>query len=322
MTSSFRKINYSLRPGKHAARRMLREIFGRLSPFQPVHSYIYLGFGSVWFADFILFHRNLGVREMISIERDTNARVRIEASKPFRNITVHYSKASKVLPSLNWNQRYFVWLDYEDALSVEILHDIRTVVGRAASGTVLAISLPCQRAKEVEASLDEPEGPSAIERFRSEFGRSRIGPRVSEANLEGWPFGRLCRSIIDGEIDARLAVRNATLGQHQTVEFRPICEIEYNDGTRMTTTVGMFVARQDRQLVSACGFDQLDFLPTRGRLVRINVPKLTIPEIRELERQLPKMPGGNLDRGPIPAAEARAFASLYRYLPNFAVLEN
>jgi hypothetical protein len=30
---------------------------------------------------------------------------------------------------------------------------------------------------------------------------------------------------------------------------------------------------------------------------------------------------GGVDRGTIPASEARAFANLYRYLPNFAALE-
>ena len=95
MTSSFRKINYALRPAKHAARRMLCEIFGRVHPFQSVEQYVYVGFGSVWFQDFLLFHRHLGVSDMISIERDTRARDRIEANKPFRTVTVHYRRASR-----------------------------------------------------------------------------------------------------------------------------------------------------------------------------------------------------------------------------------
>src|SRR5713226_44985 len=108
MTSSFKKINYALRPAKHAARRMLCEVFGRVHPFQPVDQYVYVGFGSVWFQDFILFHRNLGVRDMISIERDAAARERIEANKPFRTVTVHYRKASQVLPGLDWRRHYLL----------------------------------------------------------------------------------------------------------------------------------------------------------------------------------------------------------------------
>lgn len=322
MTSSFKKINYALRPGKHAARRMLCEIFGRLRPFQPVDQYAYVGFGSVWFEDFILFHRNLGVREMISIERDARARKRIEANKPFRTITVHYRDASRVLPRLNWNRRHFVWLDYEDALSLGILLDVRTVAAHAPSGTVLAVSVPCKRAKEIDAWEADPTGPSGIERFRNEFGPERINQEVLEIDLEGWPFGALCRSIIKTEIEVALAVRNGQTVGPDTLSFRPICGIEYDDGTKMATVVGIIAATEDSKLVANCEFDRLDFMPARGRLVRIDVPKLTIREVRKLEQQLPKLAGSKLDCSPIPAAEARAFGNLYRYLPNFAVLES
>ena len=63
MVDSFRRIDYSLRPAKHAERRMLCDVFRRLTHFQPVETYCYVGFGSVWFSDFVLFHRALGVSE-------------------------------------------------------------------------------------------------------------------------------------------------------------------------------------------------------------------------------------------------------------------
>lgn len=322
MTSSFKKINYALRPGKHAARRMLCEVFGRVHPFQPVDQYVYVGFGSVWFQDFILFHRYLGVREMISIERDTTARDRIEANKPFRTVIVHYRNASRVLPRLDWGRRHLLWLDYEDPLSSETLLDIRTVAGRASSGTVMAVSVPCQKAREVDTAEGEPKGPSAIERFRTEFGRERVGQAVSELDLYGWPFGALTRSIIQAEIEAALAVRNGERMPADAFLFRPVCEIEYDDGTKMTTTVGIFHPKSDEHLVEACGFARMDFMPKRGKLIRIKVPKLTFREARSLEQKLPVQTGPRLDCGPIPAMEARAFAKLYRYLPNFAVLES
>lgn len=321
MTSSFRKINYALRPAKHAARRMLCEIFGRVHPFQPVEQYVYVGFGSVWFQDFLLFHRHLGVREMISIERDTSARARIEANKPFRTVTVHYRRASRVLPLLDWKRRHLFWLDYEDPLSQEILYDIRTVASRAFSGTVISITVPCQQAEEVKAALSDAKGPSAIERFRTEFGRQRVNQTVTELSLVGWPFGKVCRGIILAEIEAALAVRNGQVAAPDVVSFTPICDIEYDDGTKMTTVTGIFATARDRPLVVECGFNRLDFMPASGRLVRIRVPRLTAREARSLEQKLPKDADGVLDRGPIPADEARAFANLYRYLPNFAVLE-
>ena len=52
MSRSFERIDYSLRPAKHAERRMLCDVFRRLKPFGPVEDYVYVGFGSVWFSDF------------------------------------------------------------------------------------------------------------------------------------------------------------------------------------------------------------------------------------------------------------------------------
>jgi hypothetical protein len=128
--------------------------------------------------------------------------------------------------------------------------------------------------------------------------------------------------VIKAEIDAALASRNAAISGSKVVKFIRICDFEYDDGTKMVTLVGMFAAEEDYERVLACGFRHLDFMPPSGRTVRITVPKLTNREIRALEQQLPTSRGGKIERRAIPADEARAFASLYRYLPNFAVLES
>ena len=66
----------------------------------------------------------------------------------------------------------------------------------------------------------------------------------------------------------------------------------------------------------------LDFLRIGNELIDIQVPKLTIKELRYLENQLPLAQGQSLLlEGDIPQSEANAFAKLYRYLPNFATLE-
>ena len=91
MSGSFKRIDYSLRPAKHAERRMLCDIFRRLRPFGRVENYVYVGFGSIWFSDFMLMHRSLGIKDMISIEHSIESRDRIEDNKPFR-IPVDYRK--------------------------------------------------------------------------------------------------------------------------------------------------------------------------------------------------------------------------------------
>ena len=120
MSASFKRIDYSLRPAKHAERRMLCDVFRRLRPFGRVEDYVYVGFGSVWFSDFSLFHRALGIRDMISIEAADTAKERIEANKPFR-IPVDYRTSNDALPDLDWLRNQFLWLDYDDPMSTDML---------------------------------------------------------------------------------------------------------------------------------------------------------------------------------------------------------
>lgn len=320
MTASFRKIDYSLRPAKHAERRMLCEIFRRVSPFEPVEKYPYVGMGSLWFSDFILFHRILGVKEMISIDR-SGARDRLEANKPFRSITMDFRSTNDALPKLDWTRRQFIWLDYDDQIDLAKLQDMKTIATRALSGTVLSVSVQCETALEVEEARLAGE-TTAIERFRTRFGRERVASEVWDDDLMGWQFAKLSRELLVAEINEALAVRNIGIDLRDKIAFRSICDIQYSDGAKMTTLVGMFVATKDARLFKRCGFDNLDFIePKKERLIHIEVPKLTVREIRRLEQQLPKA-SGQWDLQGIPAKDAKTFAALYRYLPNFAVLEH
>lgn len=319
--SSFRRIDYSVRPAKHAERRMLCDIFRRLRPFGRVEDYAYIGFGSVWFSDFSLFHRALGVKKMLSIERAADAQARIEENKPF-NIPVDYRSSTDVLPDLDWSSRMFIWLDYDDPLSPDMLQDLRAIARRANSGTAIAISVQCSKAPQVaEAEQDSsPDAPNAVARFVAAFGADRISTRLRGEDLYNWKYGKLCRDLMKQEIESELAARNSGHARAE-MEFHPICDLEYEDGAKMVTIVGLFHSPDDRGLLDQCHFESLDFMPAPNETIRIRVPKLTVREFRRLESQLPLALGGDLQLGTIPLGEARRFESLYRYLPSFAVIE-
>jgi hypothetical protein len=320
MTASFKKIDYSLRPAKHAERRMLCDVFRRLRPFGLIEDYVYIGFGSIWFADFSLFHRSLGIKNMISIEHVETARERIEENKPFR-IPVDYRASNEVLPELDWSKKNFIWMDYDDPLSTSMLSDMRVLASHAGSGTVLAVSVQCTKALQLaEAEKDKNGSPTGIARFFDLFGRSRVPPDTKEDDLYGWRLGNLSRKLLFSEIETALAIRNSQNAEAE-MSFQPICEIEYEDGAKMTTIVGIFHSPADAEKVAQCHFESLDFIPSPLVPIRIKVPKLTIKEFKKLESQLPLMLGGTLNLGTIPAVEAKQYSSMYRYLPNFAVLE-
>ncbi len=326
MVDSFRRIDYSLRPAKHAERRMLCDVFRRLAHFQPVETYRYIGFGSVWFSDFVLFHRALGVRNMLSIEQAVQSRPRFEANKPFA-IDIDFRSSSLVLPELDYAQRQFIWLDYDDPITLDMVNDVAAIARRASSGTVLVVSVQCVRPPDVvEADremLSDVNAPSATDRFATRMnadGVGRIGSDLERDQLSNWAFGDLSRSIFYEEVE-RILENRRLANPESAISYRKICDFEYEDGAKMTTIALIFHSEEEADKVDACRFDNLEFLHPNGDAVFIPTPKLTPREFRQLESQLPLPAGGELNIGHIPIGETRRFAELYRYFPTFVAAE-
>src|SRR5690242_1898583 len=96
------RVNYSLRPAKQIERRMLTEAFQRLVEFGALSSYRYIGFGSIQFRDFIMFHKHLGITNMLSIEKDAINKARFEFNLPFSCVSLRIGKSGEVLPTIPW----------------------------------------------------------------------------------------------------------------------------------------------------------------------------------------------------------------------------
>ena len=65
---SFEKVNYLLRLKKQIERKIIIEAFQSISPIIDISEYRYFGLGSIYFADFILFHKYLNIKKMTSTE--------------------------------------------------------------------------------------------------------------------------------------------------------------------------------------------------------------------------------------------------------------
>ena len=61
--SRSRAINYVMRPAKNIERKMMGEVLARLSAIAPLSKYRYVGLGSEFFKDFVLYHQMLGDRK-------------------------------------------------------------------------------------------------------------------------------------------------------------------------------------------------------------------------------------------------------------------
>lgn len=316
MSASYREIDYRVRPGKFAERLMMVEAFRRLR-FAAVESYQYVGLGSVYFTDFSLVHRALGISKLVSIERAEHDKKRFEANIPFGCIEMMWGETAAVLPTVDLSLRTIAWLDYDGRLNRSVLGDIREIVGRAVSGSVLAITVQ-SRFDRVE---NEDKSDGSVAALAAALGEDRVPFDLQVKDLRGDGTGKVYRDVIVEEITRALADRNA--GQHhaQQMRFRQILNFRYEDGVRMMTVAFVLYDSGQEALFNLCNFGQLDFYRDGADIFDIEIPKLTPREARFLDMQMPKSLA-ELNLEAVPERDARQYAKIYRYFPNIAFIES
>ena len=328
MASSYRQINYSLRPAKAIERKMLCEAFQRLYPFAKIETYRYVGFGSIYFSDFYLFHNALGMDDMLSIEKDAHARKCFEFNRPYNCIRLKFGLASEVLPGLDWQAKAIVWLDYDGKLDEMVLSDVTSVCARASSGTILLVSVNAQADRApnevVRQEYTEETGlPFDLDNYRLRELRRRVGEAlpsdITGSDLRGRErMAEISRKLITGAIEESLVSRNGTLSAGKKFIYRQIFNFHYSDGATMLTLGGILFEVDDQEKFDACSFDKLPFIRFEEEAYTIEVPCLTLKEMRHLNARLPRKKHASLKLSGVPSSDIKAYAELYRYFPTFA----
>lgn len=319
MSSSYEKFNYTVRPAKCIERKMLAEAFAKLSCFDNLKNYEYVGFGSVYFSDFALFHKHLGLIKMLSIEKDSRLDKRFYFNKPYSCIRILFGKAGEFLPSIEWVTKKILWLDYEGQLDKAVLSDIRTFCSMAASGSIIVVT--------VNASPEPiPHDCPAERNFRLDSLINRVGigkvpSDIKEKDFGKWGKASICRRIITNEIQEILSERNGPLPDDEKIGYKQLFNFNYQDGQKMLSVGGIIYSQQDTSLFNSCKFDNLFFIRMGKEEYFIDVPLLTHREIRYLDKQLPKQGFRQLRLPSVKAEDIAKYERIYRYFPAFAETE-
>ena len=317
MPASYREIDYRIRPGKYVERMMMVEAFRRLR-FASVESYQYVGLGSVYFSDFMLIHRALGIQKMVSIERAVQDRDRFVGNIPFSTVEMLWGDTATELAKVDLSLRSIVWLDYDGRLSSSMLSDIANVVTRVTGGSVLAVTVQCK----FDRVIGEHGADASVQELVDTLGAGRVAHDLKTTDIEGQGTGRLFRRIILEEINRALSARNAVLHRTHQFEARQVFNFRYEDGVPMMTLAVVIVDAGQRGLLDLCSFDALDFVRTGEEHFKIAIPKLTPREIKALEAQMPNDDPSKLSLGAIPPRDAGQYTKLYRFFPNIAFVES
>lgn len=314
--SSLGKFHYALRPAKNMERKMLCEAFARLSRIASPTSYRYIGFGSIDFCDFTLFHERLGIKHMVSIERLADSQERVEFNLPYSCIKMEWGESHEVLPTLEWGKRTIIWLDYDGNLDTNKLGDIALVAGEVKSGSVLLVTVPVNPGDTDDINLDK-----RLDGLRKRVGTEKVPPSVEAKCLSKWGMAEACREIVHNEILQTLSNRNAPVRTDFRISYYQLFNFHYADGIRMLTVGGIFLNEKDKAKLSVENFKDLDFIKRGKESHLIEVPILTWREMRYLDKGLP----GSAPKVPepkwLPAEDRKKYGKVYRYFPNFSEVE-
>lgn len=320
---SYEKINYMLRPNKSVERKMVCEMLSKISIISDLAAYQYVGFGSTYFADFSLFHRTLGITQMISIEGEDKAKQRCEFNKPFSCIELKMGSSSDILPNLNFKEKdSIVWLDYDSIISDTVFSDINTVFSAIRPNSFFMLSLNADFFK-IKNNVEGDGDNEAIQQYLlGLIGEERFPNKYLDVKFTSKVYLSFLYDCIIDEINSSIMKRNGVedydLMFHQSIYF------VYQDGARMITVGGfIFDSKNVAEQLNKISITQLPFYKNKEFPFEIKCPILSIKEIQALNSYLPcefkdgKIDDENLNNFPVENECILQYSSLYRYYPNY-----
>jgi hypothetical protein len=307
-TQSYLKVPYDLRPAKQVERRMLIDAFHRLaSAGFPITDYQYTGFGSIYFVDFILFHKLLGINKLLSVEFDLRIEKRVRFNAPFRGINIEMSPIGDVIPTLAKDDKHILWLDFDNIIEREHLSAVAQAASDLSPGSILLVTV----------DVEHPPGAGPAD-WRRHF-ESQVGDYLGEKNRNS-DFSRAELPALNGHIIEQ-AVKQGLVGR-SNVAFEPLFNFVYKDGHEMLTVGGMFVTPAERRRVRGSSLDEtLYYRPTlSGEPYKIRVPKLTRKERLYLDRAMPCVDGWRPEDFELSEEDVSDYREIYRFCPAYAEL--
>ena len=138
-TESYLKVPYDLRIAKQIERRMIIDGLQILSCAGfPIADYQYTGLGSIFFVDFIMFQKFLGIHRMLSIEFSKKIRKRVKFNRPLGSIRTEHGRIGDFIPHLNKDLKHFVWLDYDYPIDENVITDVILATSELPCASILS----------------------------------------------------------------------------------------------------------------------------------------------------------------------------------------
>jgi len=323
---SFQRVDYSLRTNKSIERKLVFERMKELSSALPLSKYRYVGLGSLWFVDFVLAHRLLGIDVMWSIERAERA-ARAEYNKPYECIEIKAGASSEIIGSVSmtdWATPCLAWLDYDGRFDLDARGDCERILRNAAAGSVLVVTVNANRSS-YRGKIPETS-PPAVQTLRDVLGDAVPTDAVEQGRRdignEQFP-GVLSKSVLNFMAATVRTSGRETGGMPD--RFVPLFDIRHVDNATMSTIGGIVVSWQQLALlVEKLALDSAALFAGGASIAEVlDLAPLTIKEKLALDRLMPSAEETfearlNESGVKIEAEQAEKYRRLYNHFPVFA----
>lgn len=252
-TPSFERFDYLLRTNKHIERKLVFDVLAAAAQKVGFQNHWYLGFGSMWFGDFRLAHRLLGIDRLISIELKDHA-PRARFNRPFAGVTVESGESGEVMARLSgntWAQPLIAWLDYDGHLNSDVVSDIDLLLDRAQPNSVIMVTVNAARATYRAKRSDgrHQRHETSVGVVESFLGSKSIAPRYDPqpnaagvfVDVQEASFPQFLTEAISTYMEHKVAI-SAREVDGRRVKFIPLYRLHHRDGADMVTVGGAVVS--------------------------------------------------------------------------------
>lgn len=300
------KINYELRPYKFAERKMLLSTFASICHFYQ-GEYMYIGFGGLSFTDFKLFHKELHIEKMCSIEGGDLSKERLEFNCPYSFIQIHKDLSTNVLSRIELNNKSIVWLDYDGVLDNYMFEDLSLLMRQLPIGSVYLIT--CNRALKSEETGKE----YTIEQFKDKF-NTLVPFDITTKDFSSIENYKTIRKMFSTQIEN---IMNDRIRNGEDIKFIQLYNIIYqeNRGAKMFTYGG--VITNSSTMISALKINDFSFIRTNEDVYKIQIPNLTFKEEIHINQHIPDKIVNLKSINIIDNNDIDKYIAMYKFLPNF-----
>ena len=302
-------FNYELRPCKFAERRMLLASLYRIVGVLKCE-YQYIGFGGLTFTDFKLFHKELNINQMYSIE-SCFAPAKLEFNKPFSCITILHGMSSHMLLKSDLSKPTIVWLDYDGCLTPDIFTDINILFNTLPHGSIYIMS--CNR--QLQNNDVDPQRPYTKDELNTIF-QGLVPFNLEENCCAEINTPLTIKKMIHSYCTKTLRERNQIDGSN--LRFRPLYNIKYKErqGAGMYTYGGIILNNDFND--EAIKFNEFEYL-NNDIPFEIDIPNLTHKEslylnqiinVKEEEQKF-------IEKGIVKNKDLLKYKKFYKYMPNY-----